>query len=106
LTSAAYKLTSAPRIQPRQQADVDRCGQDQVGEPEGDRAAAEAAQPGEQGGGGQAEREDHQQPQAADLTGPEAGPVLAGDVPQLGHGVLASLGEAAGAPQQPGDPDG
>jgi hypothetical protein len=66
---------------------------------------AQAAQPGEQGGGGQADRKDQQQGQAVDLAGPEAGPVLAGDVPQLGHGVLAGLGDAAGPPQRADDPD-
>ena len=68
--------------------------------------AAEAAESGEQGGGGQANGEDQQQGQAASLAGPEAGPVLAGDVPQLGHGVLAGLGDAAGAPERAGDADG
>jgi hypothetical protein len=42
-------------------------------------------------------REDHQQ-QPTDLPGPEAGPLPARDVPDLGHRVLGHLGQAAGAP--------
>ena len=62
--------------------------------------------PVSRGGGGQPDRKDQQQSQAAHLAGPKARPILAGDVPQLGHGMLAGLGDAAGTPQQPGDPDG
>ena len=92
--------------EPQQEhCDIDPGGGGQVGDAEGGRAAAEASQPGEQGGGGQAEREDQQQRPAAGLAGPEAGALGGGDVPDLGHRVLASLGHAAGTPEGPGDPD-
>jgi hypothetical protein len=67
--------------------------------------AGQDGQRGERGGGDHAQREDQQQQQPAHLPGREAGPVLAWDVPDLGHGVLAGLGHPAGAPQEYGQAD-
>ena len=40
-----------------------------------------------------------------ELSGPEAGPLPARDVPDLGHRVLGDLGQAAGPPGESHQPD-
>jgi len=80
----------------QEQPDIHRGRSGKVGQGHRDRPPAVAAKPGQHAHRTQANREDHQQQQPTDLPGPEAGPLPARDVPELGHGVLGDLGQAPG----------